>query len=239
MNRPQAFLVVGANPFEDRHGRTFYDDPRYYLLDRVGSSRTTSRYFQQDFLDVAGMTELARRYPKMFDYIFFDFSVCKFFEGNVGTLQQFLLMLKEGGKLVLDDVLVYSIIPYEKFGGKDPVTYADRRFDTIQRALNATRSEIRTFPFVKSVELVSYDTILDSTSTDPFKVAARPIYTQWSRLHLLPSQCVVITKTATFEENRQISAMRARTVPSSDSLGIFQKGGRRFTQRRKSRRSRK
>jgi hypothetical protein len=236
MNRPQAFLVVGANPFEDHHGREFYDDPRYYLLDRA-SSRAAPRYFQQDFLDVAGMTELARRYPKMFDYIFFDFSVCKFFEGNVGTLAQFLLMLKDGGKLVLDDVLVYSTVPYEKFGGKDPVTYADRRFDTIQRALNATRSEIRVLPFVRSVELVSYNTILDSTSTDPFKVAARPIYTHWPYGPPEPSQCVVITKITTFEENRKISAMRARTVPSSFSLGIFRKGGRRFTRRRKSRRS--
>jgi hypothetical protein len=231
MNRPQAFLVVGANPFEDHHGREFYDDPRYYLLDRA-SSRAAPRYFQQDFLDVAGMTELGRRYPKMFDYIFFDFSVCKFFEGNVGTLAQFLLMLKDGGKLVLDDVLVYSTVPYERFGTKttfkNEQNYYNHKNDTIQRALNATRSEIRALPSVRSVEIVSYDTILDMTSTDPFKVAARPIYTHWPYGPPEPSQCVVITKT-TVEENRNASAKRARVQTSQ---GVFMKGGRR-TRRRK------
>jgi len=232
MNRPQAFLVVGANPFEDRRGRTFYDDPRYYLLDRVGSSSAPSRYFQQDFLDVAGMTELARRYPKMFDYIFFDFSVCKFFEGNVRTLAQFLFMLKDGGKIVLDDVLVYSTVPYERFGTKtsfeNQQNYDKHKHDTIQRALNATRSEIRALPSVRSVEIVSYDTILDVTSTDPFKVAARPIYTHWPYGPPKPSQCIVITKT-TVEENRNASAKRARVQTSQ---GVFMKGGRR-TRRRK------
>jgi hypothetical protein len=232
MNRPQAFLVVGANPLEDRHGREFYDDSRYYLLDRASSSSAASRYFQQDFLDVDGMTELARRYPKKFDYIFFDFSVCKFFEGNVRTLAQFMLMLKEGGKLVLDDVLVYSTVPYERFGTKttfeNQQNYVKHKHDTVQRALNAARSEFRALPSVRSVEIVSYDTILDVTSTDPFQVAARPIYTQWSDLRLLPPQCIVITKT-TVEENRNASAKRARVQTSQ---GVFMKGGRR-TRRRK------
>jgi len=253
MNRSQAFLVVGANPFEDRHGRTFYDDSRYYLLDRAtktdynypayASSRRatydTSRYFQQDFLDVTGMKELARRYPQKFDYIFFDFSVCKFFEGNIRTLQQFMLMLKDGGKLMMDDFVVYSSVPYIKYGVKTSfktkTNYAEHRFDTIQRALDATRDEIRALPFVRSVELARYASILNPDLTDPFIEAARPIYTGFfvENGWIFPdSQFFLITKKLTedmLENYRRVATLNTK---QQTKLGVFRKGGRR-TRRRK------
>jgi len=252
-----AYLVVGSCPFEERKGRIFYDNPHYYLLDHCvtgpNQRSSTLRYFHQNFTDRMAMTRLAERYPKMFDHIFFDVAVFKFFEGNIDNLRQFLSMLKDGGQMIID-ICPYSAVPYFLLGVrnttkevyKDDETHARMRFNAMQRCVDSTRDRIRTFRDVQSIDLVEYSSLMGHP--------AGQIYTP-----AISGQCFLITKTAlrrpietqplrapgrppTLNNLRAASANSTRKNNKLTSIGVFKVpktsgwwGGGRSTLRKKHR----
>ncbi len=116
-----AYLVFGSTPFEERKGRTFYDDPSYYQLDILqvpdGFIGDISRYFKIKLVeknkkeidyDSLKAQRFSAWYCNSFDTIIFDNAVVKMFDsyespyaaqGIVGAL---LHVLKPGGKLIID-----------------------------------------------------------------------------------------------------------------------------------------
>ena len=78
-----AYLVLGAHPCEIRHGRTHYDNPSVFFLDKYDVSgcslRDHDRFIYVDFSSPVEMGILAALLPNTFDEICFDKSTFKFF----------------------------------------------------------------------------------------------------------------------------------------------------------------
>ena len=107
-----AYLILGAAPGEDPHGRTFYENDNYWLLDIALPASEghvdTSRFFEVNFENLAELAFLASKLPKQFDAIIFDFSSLKFFTGGetlVERLKALKAMLKDGGSLFIENLI--------------------------------------------------------------------------------------------------------------------------------------
>ena len=102
-----AYLILGATPGEDPNGRTFFDDPHYWLLSNESGQGDISRFFKIDFEKPEELAFLASELPGQFDVICFDFSVTKFFfneidaEANRSSLRSLHTLLKDNGLLIL------------------------------------------------------------------------------------------------------------------------------------------
>ena len=109
-----AYLVVGSCPTEDPKGRTFYTKENYYLYDAVvipeGSGVDTSRYIENNFTEFPVNSQLGKVFRKKFDTVIFDNSVAKFLNGNAYPLKFLFMMVKPGGKLIIDSVNGLSIL---------------------------------------------------------------------------------------------------------------------------------
>jgi hypothetical protein len=111
-----AYLVLGSAPGEDSHGRTFYENEHYWLLDYTPpkeNSIDTSRFFLNNFANLEELVFLAKKLPRQFDAILFDYSSLKFFTGPnlVERLTCLKEMLKDTGSLYLEN-LIFSGITY-------------------------------------------------------------------------------------------------------------------------------
>lgn len=101
-----AFLVVGSHPSEDRHGRTFYDNPSYYLTNESNppgvdlSTGDKSRFIPVTF-DTVHILALPRVYPNKFDVVIFDWSVVKFIKDQTTIPEYYMKLVKPGGQMIL------------------------------------------------------------------------------------------------------------------------------------------
>jgi hypothetical protein len=109
---PPKYLVLGAAPDEERHGRTHYDDPNVWLLDNhtVAEGTNTSRYIKADYSaeKVNELRKIAQKFKGNFNQIAFDYSAtCGVYGGSVQSLtdrfKSFYTMLKPNGIFILDD----------------------------------------------------------------------------------------------------------------------------------------
>lgn len=85
-----AYLVLGAHPYEEPHGRTHYDNPNVFFLDNLHGMpddyayalRGHNRFIHVDFSSPVEMSILAGLLPNTFDEICFDKSTFKFFSND-------------------------------------------------------------------------------------------------------------------------------------------------------------
>lgn len=75
-----AYLVLGATPYEERRGRTHYQNQNVFFLDNQQISH--ERFIQVDFSSPVEMSILSSLLPNTFNEICFDDSTFKFFSGD-------------------------------------------------------------------------------------------------------------------------------------------------------------
>ena len=82
-----AYLVIGGHPYEERNGRTHYDNPNVFFIDNLCEYDT--QYYKHDqfiHLDISSPVQLgilAGLLPNKFDEICFDKSTFKFFRSDI------------------------------------------------------------------------------------------------------------------------------------------------------------
>ena len=186
----KTYLVVGAAPHEDRQGRTFYDKPSVFLLDKrphdyyyAGEAPKKgidfSRYAVVNFTDVAAMDRYSRENENKFDMILFDVAVVKFFEGNLSSLPFFWKMLKPGGQLIMD-ANVYSGLPWMQFWKGHPNMHSANFNERLRAQIPAILSsmqefvlkELRALPYNR-IESITYRDVVnkDPILTDVYRIA--------------------------------------------------------------------
>jgi hypothetical protein len=106
------YLVVGSYPTEDRKGRDFYDNPRYYMLDNH-KGVYHSRYFNVNFNEPDELKNLSL--SKKFERICFDWSVTKYFKFNEDS--KMIKCLEVFKNLLTDDGILYFDTPDGPPGG--------------------------------------------------------------------------------------------------------------------------
>lgn len=124
-----AYLVLGGSPSEDPRGRSHYDHPHVFFLDRSGDVGLP-RFFHIDFANPAELGVLASLLPGAFDEICFDWSTLKFFNSDGGeedALDNAALirrvnptgwqkMVEQGYTMMLHERLVYLRIMLKEGG---------------------------------------------------------------------------------------------------------------------------
>ena len=104
-----AVLVIGAYPDEQRNGRTFYDDPSYYLFGLSYGPKPPnvdrSRFIECDFNDFTRYTPVALLYCGMFDVVIVDEAVLKFIKDPV-VIKHFISMVKPGGQMIMPSTYI-------------------------------------------------------------------------------------------------------------------------------------
>jgi hypothetical protein len=107
-----AHLVIGATPGEFRKGRTFYDDPAYYLTDvRKIDGEDTSRFFKCDFTYLSNYNRVGIVFCECFDTVICDYSVFHHF-GSYSSVPSLFSMVKPGGSLIIAHAM--GILPLNK-----------------------------------------------------------------------------------------------------------------------------
>jgi hypothetical protein len=100
------YLIIGTNPDENRRGRTFYDDPQYYMLDYADIKGKSTRYFRIDMTKVDVLAYLATELPGRFQIICFDWATMKYIiDDDITLLYSFFASLKA---LIQEDGRIYS-----------------------------------------------------------------------------------------------------------------------------------
>lgn len=100
------YLIIGTNPKEERKGRTFYDDPHYYMLDYADIKSESNRYFHMDMTEVDVLAYLASELPGRFQIICFDWATMKYIiEYDSTLLYSFFASLKA---LIQEDGRIYT-----------------------------------------------------------------------------------------------------------------------------------
>lgn len=100
------YLIIGTNPKEERNGRTFYDDPHYYMLDYADIKSESNRYFHIDMTEVDVLAYLASELPGRFQIICFDWATMKYIiEYDSTLLYSFFASLKA---LIQEDGRIYT-----------------------------------------------------------------------------------------------------------------------------------
>lgn len=98
-----AYLVVGSTPGEPRRGRTFYDNPAYFLTDMDKKDRADrSRFIECNFMEVMESSHIAFAFCERFDTVICDYSVFHHF-GSTTHAKTLFSMVKPGGTLILDN----------------------------------------------------------------------------------------------------------------------------------------
>ena len=144
-----AFLVVGSSPSEDKKGRTYYDNPRFYLYDMsdVPPETNISRYIKSNFSESPSNFQLSGIFKKKFDVVILDNAVGKFLDGKVGPLIYMFNMVKPGGTFIIDSVNGLSLIqPEEEESFENAKERVKKEFiDHLKSISNQGSIEITTF----------------------------------------------------------------------------------------------
>ena len=130
------YLVLGGyvNFVENKRGRTFFNHDNVFIIDKEACDDTCpfkDRYFQLDFLNPSSML-FFKKIKDCFNTVLFDWSVYKFLTflpnpmGNVFRNNQiqsifkiFFLIIKPGGRLIIDDPKMDYGIP--------PASYVEKK----------------------------------------------------------------------------------------------------------------
>jgi ubiquitin-protein ligase len=98
-------LVIGSNPNELRHGRTFYDLKNVHMIDNNDIFDDTYKdiYHQVDFNNKIQMCKFAKKFKNKFNIICFDYSVFKFIRQDGKTIKYLYKLLSDNGVLILVD----------------------------------------------------------------------------------------------------------------------------------------
>jgi hypothetical protein len=97
-----AHLVVGSTPGEFRGGRTFYDNPAYYLTDIYEiEGEDKSRFIRCNFHSTADYIKVGYAFCERFDTVICDHSVFQHF-GTYDSVKSLFSMVKPGGSLIID-----------------------------------------------------------------------------------------------------------------------------------------
>jgi hypothetical protein len=204
------YLIMGANPKEKRKGRTFYDDPHYYMLDYADIEGESTRYFHINMVDVDALAYIAIELPNRFQTICFDWSTFKFFtELDLNVLLRKIACLK---RLLKDDGRIYFESPGTSPGGvfqKRNIRpdYLENLKQTCSLLELFTReadlSELSNDPVLHEVYRKRNDSVLNPERTD-FLIASKQQLSGGTRKYHKSR------KTRKVRKNRRRSASRKR-----------------------------
>jgi hypothetical protein len=203
-----AYLVVGSCPSEERKGRTYYDNPAYYLYDMsdipAESTVDKSRYIQGDFSKFPINFQLAKVFKEKFDVVILDNAVGKFLDGNVFPLDCMFSMVKKGGTFIIDTINGLSgVSPNPGETMMAAITRVKEEFIAKLRTevKNQAGLEITTFGDLITKNPVA-NQVYGSLLANPTLVAQRYIRPE--------GECVVIKKAASGGRRRRQGAKKSR-----------------------------
>ena len=117
---PPLWLVLGSSPGEDADGRTFYDRPNIFFLDKSpGRGPNKNRLFEVDFTRPDEMAPLCEQLPNKFQKMCFDYSVTKFFTPtySIESQRDIYYVLKCLYEMLEENGVLYIASPGARRGG--------------------------------------------------------------------------------------------------------------------------
>ena len=203
-----AYLVIGSCPSEERKGRTYYDNPAYYLYDMVDVPAGTdkSRYIQANMTIGPINHQLSNKklFGEKFDTVIMDNAVAKFLEGNVGTIPFMFDMVKPGGTFIIDSV--YGVSAFFRKPEEELEEHKARKKEEFLSGIRENIKNRATLEVTTFGELITKNPIANEVYgpllADP---AFIPIY------QIRPEgECIVIKKAASGGRRRRRGNKKSR-----------------------------